>query len=75
MSQKSDVLRILKTGETITAEEAKRWFGCARLTSRIGELKEDGYDIDNPLIKVGDGKWVTQYKLIPKEGQLELNLR
>ena len=75
MSQKADVLRILKAGDTITARQAWEELGIQRLSSRIGELKEDGYDIDNPLVKVGKGKWVTRYKLIPKEGQLELNLR
>jgi len=75
VSQKAEVLRYLKTGRTLTADEAKRWFGCARLTSRIGELEEDGYEFERPLIKVGPRTYVSQYKLIMKDKQLELNLR
>ena len=63
MSQKSKVLSWLKTGETITAREASDLFGCDRLSPRIGELIEDGYEIDAPLIRVGEGKYVSEYKL------------
>ena len=72
MSQKSKVLKYLKTGRTLTADEAKRWFGCARLSPRIGELEEDGYKFDAPLIKVGKGVYVSEYKLIMKDEQLTL---
>lgn len=72
MSQKSDVLKVLKTGDTITARQAWDELGIQRLSPRIGELIEDGYDIDNPLIRVGDGKYVTRYKLIQKDEQLIL---
>jgi len=75
MSQKAEVLRYLKTGKTLTADEARRWFRCTRLSPRIGELEEDGYEFDRPLIKVGPRTYVSQYKLIQEEGQLKLNLR
>ena len=68
MSQKSEILALLKRGETITPLEARLWLGCDRLASRIGELREDGYEIDNPLIRVGKGKYVSQYKLRGNRG-------
>lgn len=74
MSQKAEILRYLKTGRTLTADEAKRWFGCERLASRIGELKKDGYEIEAPLVEVSSGKHVARYSLKTKHGQLALDL-
>lgn len=81
MSQKSEILALLKRGETITPREAQDLFDCDRLGARVWTLiHEDGYDgsngyfIDAPLIKVGNGKRVAQYKLRQKEGQLKLDL-
>ncbi|MCK4792046.1 MAG: hypothetical protein KAV87_50415 [Desulfobacteraceae bacterium] len=79
MSQKSEVLAVLLRGETITPRKAQDLFGCDRLGARIWTLiHKDGYDgsngyfIDAPLIKVGSGKRVAQYKLRRKDGQLTL---
>ncbi len=81
MSQKSEILALLKRGETITPREASDLFDCDRLGARIWTLiHKDGYDgsngyfIDALLIKVSSGKRVAQYKLRAKEKQLSLDL-
>jgi hypothetical protein len=63
MSQKEAVLRYLKTKRQLTPLEALRKFGCARLASRIYELREEGHRIHGVLVDRG-GKHVASYLLI-----------
>ena len=50
LSQKDKVLRHLKEIGPITALDAFNDYAIMRLTSRICELKDEGYDIKSELI-------------------------
>ena len=64
MSQTQDILRALKQGERLTPLDALKRFGCFRLTSRIWDIKQMGYDVRTETIEVGDdGKHVSCYWL------------
>ncbi len=61
-SQKKAILKWLKDGNTITALQALKMFGCMRLASRINNLKNDGFIISREMIEV-NGKRVAKYWL------------
>ena len=50
LSQKQKVLRHLKQIGSITSLEAFNDYAIMRLTSRICELKDEGYDIKSELV-------------------------
>lgn len=59
------VISYLNEGNKLTSLEALRLFGCARLASRINELRNSGHDIRKTMIVVGDKKArVAQYYLV-----------
>ena len=63
-SQNDRILAHLKSGKPITSGYALAHFGCARLASRIYELRERGYSkIKSRLIELDSGKFVSQYSL------------
>lgn len=43
--QREKIASYLKSGRTITQDEAIKMFGCYRLSARIFELRENGMDI------------------------------
>jgi hypothetical protein len=45
MSQSERILYHLSQGKPLTPLEALRSYGCMRLSARIKELKNEGYDI------------------------------
>ena len=45
MTQAEMILDYLQTHQTITQAEAVRLFGCYRLSARIYEIREMGFDI------------------------------
>ena len=45
MTHNDLILRYLKSGHTITDDEARDLFNCSRLGARIYELREAGHDI------------------------------
>jgi hypothetical protein len=57
-SQCHTLLSHFKHGRSITQEEAKDWYGIARLASRINDLKNAGHPIAKTMIVVSnrDGK-------------------
>ena len=55
----------LNNGNTITALEALKRFGCMRLASRICDLRDRGMNIVTETIKLASGKRVTEYRLSP----------
>jgi len=71
MTQCELILRHLRKGYGITQLDALRWYGCARLASRIHDLKEDGHKIIARTIEVerqtGGTARVCEYKLIRSE--------
>ena len=64
-SQNDQILQWLQTRGTINRKTAENIFGCARLESRICDLKKRGHDIDKYKTKnERTGKWYTHYYLI-----------
>lgn len=61
------ILRDLKRGRKITQAKAYEWYGCLRLSGRIFDLRELGYDIKTDMIPVknrdGDVSYVAEYRL------------
>jgi hypothetical protein len=51
----------LDEGNSITAFEALKLYGCFRLASRMHELKESGYPFMKEMIKLDNGKSVACY--------------
>lgn len=62
MSQKEQVLKLLKRGEKITNAKAVAKFNIYCLAERIRDLKDDGYDIISEKVK-RNGKWFSEYRL------------
>lgn len=68
LSQKEQILKYLLTHKRgITPMKAIERFGILRLSGRIYELKEDGYDIVTDIVEVknrdGDICRVAEYRL------------
>ena len=65
MTQKEQIINLLKTGRSITPMSALRNYGCFRLAAVIHKLKKQGMDIKTTIINEGD-KTYAQYNLIQK---------
>lgn len=64
-SQCKMIARWLNKGKTITSMEALNMFGCARLASRINDLKNRGMNIDKEMIVTPNtNKRVARYFLV-----------
>lgn len=57
------ILTALRGGERITQMDVLKRFGCSRLSARIYDLKKQGHDICDQMIKVSPGKHVKEYWL------------
>jgi len=64
-SQTQMILSDLMTGCRITALEALERYGCLRLSARILELTNEGFNIEGDMIETPSGKRVKQYYLKP----------
>lgn len=60
-TQKAQIRNVLEKGESLTAQDALRRFGCFRLAARIHDLKQDGMSIDKDMIPAGDTH-VAEYR-------------
>lgn len=66
ISQKEAVLAYLKSGKSLTGLEALQKFGTMKLSTRVSELRQEGYDILHQMVNRND-KWVAKYfMLTPK---------
>ena len=71
-SQNREILAHLKSGQTITALEALKFFGTLRLAARIKDLRDSGYQIHTTMVDVigiapdgtSNDKRVAEYTLI-----------
>lgn len=58
----------LETGKTLTNEEAAKLFGCYRLSARIKDLRDAGYNISTIMVegetRYGTSMRYARYKLI-----------
>lgn len=72
MSQKTEILELLKSGKSITPMDAIRQFGCYRLAARISEIRDiglkEGFTVKTESFMVRDRhgvvKPVARYVLI-----------
>jgi len=62
MTQNKLIINHLQQGKTLTSLEALKLFGCFRLSARIAELKNQGFDIVSNNIKE-NGKTFAEYRL------------
>lgn len=60
-TQCQKILAFLQKGGRITSLSALNQFGCLRLSARIKDLRDEGYQISDRFIKVSDGKKVKEY--------------
>ncbi len=66
MTQAEAIIKYIKEHGSITAKEADRHIGCMRLSARIYDLREHGYDIEKEtvVVKTRYGKTkVARYRL------------
>ena len=66
-SQRAAIRRHLEAGNSLTALQALNHFGCARLASRIDELRQAGMNIETHWLQVqnrqGKRVRVAEYRL------------
>ncbi len=62
-TQNNQILRHLLNGGTLTTLQAKSYFNCTRLASRISELGSMGYIIARETIKTRSRKRVSRYSM------------
>ncbi len=62
-SQSYQIREYLLQGNTITALEALKLFGCFRLSGRIYDLRKEGTNISSTIIKI-NGKRVAEYSIV-----------
>ena len=63
-TQKSKLLNRLSTGKNLTVTEAVKRLGVNRVSARIFELREEGYNIQTNTVKRAGNK-VTAYQMQP----------
>jgi len=61
VSQTNQIKAYLNQGYRITAIDALTTFGCFRLAARIGDLKQEGYNVDKVMVETESGARVAQY--------------
>ncbi len=67
-NQKTEILRYLAGGGTLTVLEAIEKFGCYALSQRCGELRKERWPVVSEMIDTPSGKRVARYSL-PKAMQ------
>jgi len=60
------IIEYLKAGHSLTPIEAIKIAGSMKLSSRVGELRTKGYNIQSEWIKTDTGKKVKKYWIEPK---------
>lgn len=60
MSQAERILKHLKSGRKLTPLQALQKFGTLRLSGRVLELRQAGYDIKTTIVRRGASR-VAQY--------------
>lgn len=60
-SQNKAIKAHLEKGNSITAMQALKQFGCFRLAARIKNLKDEGMNIQKIMMKSAEGKRIAIY--------------
>ena len=63
MTQETEILNYLQSGNSITPLDALHKFGCFRIGARIYDLKQKGYNIKSELVRGDNGKHFSSYRL------------
>lgn len=64
-SQTRRILAYLQKGKSVTSLEALDLFGCMRLSARILDIKNQGYEIGDEIVRdVRTGKRYKRYWLV-----------
>lgn len=63
MSQRSEILKALKNGETLTFLDCVNRFGCIKARARISELRQEGWPIETKMVSM-NGKRFAEWRLI-----------
>ncbi len=64
-TQSHKILQALRQGRTITALDALQNYGCMRLSSRIHDIKRQGFPVIREMITLPNGKRVAAYSFPP----------
>ena len=65
MSQNKKILKYLQSGKSLTPLAALSYFGCMRLSARIKNLRDQGYNISDEWYDIPrSNKRVKIYKII-----------
>ena len=59
--QNQRILNYLLKGNALTPLEALKKFDCLRLSARIKDLRDEGFEINTKLVKTRSKKIVGQY--------------
>lgn len=69
MTQHQRIVEYMQNNGSITALQAMLNLGCMRLSSRISELKKQGYNIKSEFVedknRYGEKVYYKRYSLIP----------
>lgn len=68
MTQSAAIAAHLERGESITALDALRLYGCLRLAARIKELRRAGILIYAQMITLPNGKRIARYAMEGEDG-------
>jgi hypothetical protein len=62
-SQNQRILELFLLGCSLTNKEGRELIGCDRLAARVWELRQLGWNIQQKMILLNNGKRVAQYSL------------
>ena len=62
-TQNGEILVYLQKGNKITALTALEHFGCLRLSARIHNIRDWGFDVKTEIVKTKTGKHIAEYSL------------
>lgn len=65
-TQNKQILSHLKNGNSITSLEALKLFDCFRLSARIKDLRDMGFNILTERIRTNTNKTIGKYTLLAK---------
>ena len=72
MTQNDAILEHLKSGQSLTPLDALRLVGSMRLSARIKNLRDQGFDIQTKIV-AANGRHFASYYLPKKQTQLTLD--
>lgn len=63
LTQTEKLIKRLATGKNLTVTEARTKLGVNRLSARIFDLRNEGYEIYTNTIRAQNGRKVTAYRM------------